>query len=43
VDAVGSDLNDVEGLSVPRYSDIVRTAKSLERSEKKNIKIVTNQ
>jgi hypothetical protein len=35
VDAVGSDLNDVEGLSVPRYSDIVRTAKSLERSEKK--------
>jgi hypothetical protein len=31
VDAVGTDLNDVESLTVPRHGDIVRTAKSLDK------------
>ncbi len=43
VDAIGTDLNDVESLSVPRYCDIVRTAESLEikqKEKKNNIRII---
>lgn len=45
VDAVGSDLNDVHGFTVPRHGDIVRAAKTLikKKKKKKRIeKILTN-